>query len=123
MVEKKVIRSVILAPNYERNVHFLKMIIEVLIVCAAQELELRGHRDHEKHTSDEDGDNMKKVDLENLSTVINTFAKFDTIIKDQCIYIYNAKMLSQNIQNNIISCFAEIVEDGLKSIFQNQRTM
>ena len=89
--------------NYERNVHILKMIIEALILCAEQGLALRGHRDH-----------MKEVHHENFLAIVNTFAKSDTIIKDQCTYNCNAKVLSWNIRNDIISCGAEFVEDCIK---------
>ena len=57
---------------------------------------------------------MKKVHQKNLLVIVNKFAQFDTIIKDQWIYNYNAKMLSWDIQNDIISCLAEFVEDGIK---------
>ena len=58
---------------------------------------------------------MKKVHQKNLLVIVNKFAQFDTIIKDQWTYNYNAKMLSWNIQNDIISCLAEMfVEDDIK---------
>ena len=89
--------------NYERNVHILKMIIEALILCAEQGLALRGNRDH-----------MKKVYQQNVLAIVNTFAKFDTIIKDQCSYNHNAKMSSWNVRNDIISCLAKFVENCIK---------
>ena len=57
---------------------------------------------------------MKNVHQKNLLVIVNKFAQFDTIIKDQWTYNYNAKMLSWNIQNDIISCLAEFVENGIK---------
>ena len=101
--------------NYERNVHILKMLIEAVILCAEQGLASRGHRDHGKPASDDDDDNMKKVYQGNFLAIVNTFAKFDTILKDHIEQgSRNAKMLSWNIQNDIISCLAEFVRDRIK---------
>ena len=48
-------------------------------------------------------------------TIINTFAKFDTSLKDHIEQVCrNAKMLSWNIQNYIIRCLADFVRDGMK---------
>lgn len=55
------------------------------------------HNDLGKYTSDNDDDNMKNFHQESFLTIIETFAKFDIIIKDQCIYNYKAKMLLWNI--------------------------
>ena len=101
--------------NYERNVHILKMIIEAVILFAKQGLALRVHRDHGKPASDDDDESMKKVYQGNFLAIVNTFAKFDTILKDHIEQgSRNAKMLSWNIQNDIISCSAEFVRDRIK---------
>ena len=72
------------------------------------------HRDLGKHKSDSDDDNMKESHKESFLTIIETLAKFDIIIKDQCIYNYKAKLLPWNIWNDFISCLAEFVEGHLK---------
>ena len=82
--------------NYERNVHILKMGMEALILRAEQGLAQR-YLIFGKLSSDNDDDNMKKFHHQNFLTIIETFAKFDIIIKDQCIYNYKAKMLLWNI--------------------------
>ena len=47
--------------------------------------------------------------------IIDTFAKFDTFLKDHVEQGYrNAKMLSWNIKNDIISCLAKFARDRLK---------
>ena len=91
------------------------MIIEAVILCVEQGLALRGHRDHGKPASDDDDGNMKKVYQGNFLAIVNTFAKFDTILKDHIEQgSRNAKMLSCHIQNDIISCLAEFVRDRTK---------
>ena len=55
------------------------------------------HNDLGKYTSDNDDDNMKNFHQESFLTIIETFAKFDTTIKDQCLYNYETKMLPWNI--------------------------
>ena len=83
----------------------LKMIIEAAILCVEQEFTLRGHRDHAKSASDDDCDNMKKVHQGNFLAIVNTFAKFDTILKESIEQGFrNAEFLSWDIQNDIISC-------------------
>ena len=84
-------------------------------MCAEQGLALRWHRDHGKSASDGDDDNMKKVHQGNSLEIINTFAKFDTILKDHIKQgSRNAKMLSWSIENYIISCLTEFVRDHIK---------
>ena len=91
------------------------MIIEAVILYAEQGLALRGNRDHGKPASDGDEDNMKKVYQGNFLAIVYTFAKFDTILKDHIEQgSRNAKMLSWNIQNDIISCLAEFARDCIK---------
>ena len=100
--------------NYERNVHILKRVIEAVILCAEQGLALQGHRDYGKPASDDDDDNMKKAHQSFLA-IVNTFAKFDTILKDHIEQgSRDAKILSWNIQNDIINCLAEFVRDHIK---------
>ena len=104
--------------NYQRNVHILRMIIEAVILCAEQGLALRGHRDHGKPASDDDDDNMKKFHHRNFLAIGDTFAKFDTILKDHIKQgSRNAKILSWNVQNDIISCLAEFVRDRIKGAY------
>ena len=104
--------------NYQRNVHILRMIIEAVILCAKQGLALQRHRDHGKPASDDDDDNMKKFHQGNFLAIGDTFAKFDTILKDHIKQgSRNAKILSWNIQNDIISCLAEFVRDRIKGAY------
>ena len=71
------------------------MIIEAAILCVEQEFTLRGHRDHAKSASDDDCDNMKKVHQGNFLAIVNTFAKFDTILKENIEQGFrNAEFLS-----------------------------
>ena len=93
----------------------LKIIIEPVILCAEQVLPLRWERDHGKPASDGDDDDMNKVYQGNFLAVISTFAKFNTVLKDHPKQgSSNAKMLSWNIQNDIISCLTEFVRDHVK---------
>ena len=83
----------------------MKTIIEAAILCVEQEFTLRGHRDHAKSASDDDCHNMKKVHQGNFLAIVNTFAKFDTILKENIEQGFrNAEFLSWDIQNDIISC-------------------
>ena len=94
---------------------FKKIVFEALLICTEQGLALREHRDHGALAFDDDDDDMKKVHQENFVAIINTVAKFDTIIKNQIEQgSRNAKRLSWNIRNDIISCLGEFVEDCIK---------
>ena len=64
---------------------------------------------------------MKKIHQDNFFVIIKTFANFDTIIKDQCIYNHIAKMLSWNIRNDIISSLVESADDCMKEHISESR--
>lgn len=82
----------------EKNRHILKKIVEVIVLCAKQNIPLRGHTEENS----------------NFSAILTTFAKSDDILSAHLASAhYNAKYTSPEVQNEIIDICSEQIKDNI----------
>lgn len=81
----------------QENRDYIKT-IEVLLLTATQNIAQRGH--DESAESDNKG---------NFMAILETIAKHDTTVKKRLTSIHNAKYTSKGIQNEVLSCLADMV--------------
>ncbi|XP_062326326.1 zinc finger MYM-type protein 1-like [Osmerus eperlanus] len=82
----------------QENQDYIKTIGEVLLVTATQNIAQRGL--DESAESDNKG---------NFMAILETIAKHDTTVKKRLTSIHNAKYKSKGIQNEVLSCLADMV--------------
>lgn len=82
----------------QENRDYIKTIGEVLLLTATQNIAQRGH--DESAESDNKG---------NFMAILETIAKHDTTVKKRLTSIHNAKYTSKGIQNEVLSCLADMV--------------
>ncbi|XP_022529426.2 zinc finger MYM-type protein 1 isoform X1 [Astyanax mexicanus] len=80
------------------NRDYIKTIAEVLLLTATQNIAQRGH--NESADSDNKG---------NFMAILETIAKHDKTVKKRLTSIHNAKYTSKVIQNEVLSCLADMV--------------
>eukprot|EP00063_Salmo_salar_P015180 XP_013990015.1 PREDICTED: zinc finger MYM-type protein 1-like [Salmo salar] len=82
----------------QENWDYIKTIGEVLLLTATQNIAQRGH--DESAESDNKG---------NFMAILETIAKHDTTVKKRLTSIHKAKYTSKGIQNEVLSCLADMV--------------
>lgn len=83
-----------------KNRHYLKTILEVLLVCSQQEIALRGHRE-----------STKSLNRGNFLEILNLIASHDEIIKERLTHgPRNAIYTSPIIQNELLHIMGEMVQ-------------
>ena len=93
----------------QQNRHYLKTIAEVILLCAKQDLALRGHR--EGPNSDNRG---------NFLEILNVVAKHDPIVQRKLTQgPRNATYTSGDIQNDMLDTMAEIVRNKITTSIKN----
>ena len=98
--------------NYEKNVHIMRRIVEAVLLCADQGLPLRRHRDHHKNESEEESCCERSFGRGNFLAILEAFAKIDPILHEHLsMGKKNAKMISWNIQNEIIATIAQFIRE------------
>ena len=91
------------AVQIERNIHYIKSIAEVLLLCSKQEISFRGHN--------ESVDSKNKG---NFMQILGLLGKHDKVVEDRLFYgPRNAKYTSHTIQNNIIAVMATLVRNKI----------
>lgn len=93
----------------EHNRHYIKTVIQVIMLCGFQELAFRGHR--------EDGESSNRGNFLELMTFAS---KHDSVVRDRLRDgPWNAMYTSHSIQNELIHIVAEktrgIICDGVKN--------
>ena len=89
--------------RYDKIVHVLKHIIQVVALRAQQGLALRGHREVES----EDNEDSR---YGNFQAILKSFAEVDPLLKDHLQHgPKNSQMKSWKIQNEITNCMADCV--------------
>ena len=87
----------------QQNRHYLKAIAEAILLCAKQDLALRGYR--EGPNSEKRGD---------LLEILNIVAKHDPIVQRKFTQgPRNATHTSDDIQNDMLNTMAEIVRNKI----------
>ena len=99
------------------SVYIIKIITRAVLLCAEQEIALRGHRGQ-----DSSNDVRKKSDTErtmqrnNFFAITNAFAILDVVLMK---YLeksaQNAKTLSWQIQNHIVECLSKLLRSKKKN--------
>ena len=99
------------------SVYIIKIITRAVLLCAEQEIALRGHRGQ-----DSSNDVRKKSDTErtmqrnNFFAITNAFAILDVVLME---YLensaQNAKTVSWQIQNHIAECLSEFLRSKKKN--------
>lgn len=83
----------------KKNRHYVKSIIEVLLLCSKQEISFRGHVEGEN-----------SLNKGNFREILELVASHDPVIEDRLLHgPKNAKYTSPTIQNNILSIMAKLV--------------
>lgn len=80
------------------NRDYIKTIGEILLLTATQNIAQRGHE--ESAESDNKG---------NFMAILETIAKHDKTVQKRLTSIHNAKCTSKGIQNEVLSCSADMV--------------
>uniref|UniRef100_A0A673HRZ6 TTF-type domain-containing protein n=1 Tax=Sinocyclocheilus rhinocerous TaxID=307959 RepID=A0A673HRZ6_9TELE len=88
------------------NREYMKTIAEVLLLTATQNIAQRGH--DESAESDNRG---------NFIAILETIAKHDKTLKKRLHSIHNAKYTSKAIQNEVLSCLADMVRTKIIEVF------
>ena len=61
--------------KYERNTHFIKIIIEAVLLCAEQGIAVRGHREQDSSNDiEKNSDTARTMQKGNFLAIINTFS-------------------------------------------------
>lgn len=96
----------------QRNRHYIKTVAEVIILCARQDLALRGH--DESQSSQNRG---------NFLEILYLIAQHDEIIKDRLSIVgfRNATYTSPAIQNIMLNVLGNIVRKTICSNVQNAK--
>lgn len=84
------------------NREYIKTIGEVLLLTATQNIAQRGH--------DESADSNNKG---NFMAILETVAHHDKAVEKRLTSIHNAKYTSKTIQNEILSCLADMVRNEI----------
>ena len=83
------------------NQHYLKAILQILLVCSQQEIALRGH-----------DESMKSTNKGNFLEILNLVASHDEIVKDRLVCgPRNAIYTSPAIQNELLHIMGEMVQN------------
>ena len=91
------------AEAIQQNRHYLKTIAEVVLLCAKQDLALRGHR--EGQTSNNKG---------NFLGILNVVAKHDPVVQKKLTQgPRNSTYTSADIQNDMLHVMAEAVRNKI----------
>ena len=99
--------------RYNKNLHVLKCIVQVVQLCAEQGLQLRGHRDNYTEEFTRDG---------NFMAILKSFAKIDPVLYDHLSNgPKNAQLNSWKIQNKVIACIAEVVKRYIRYVLDNSK--
>ena len=97
--------------RYNKNLHILKRIVQVVKLCAEQGLPLRGHRDNSTEELTRDG---------NFMAILEGFAKIDPVLYDHLSNgPKNAQINSRKIPNEVTACIAEVVRTHIGYVLDN----
>ena len=90
------------------NRHYLKTILQILLVCSQKEIALRGH-----------DESMKSTNKGNFLEILNLVASHDEIVKDRLTCgPRNALCTSPAIQNELLHIMGEMVQNIICSKIQ-----
>ena len=85
----------------EDNRHYLKTVIETILLCARQNIGLRGHRE-----------TVRSSNKGNFLEILNVIARHDKIVKDRLqAGPRNAVYISAQIQNTILNMLGNKVRE------------
>lgn len=84
----------------QHNSHYLRTVVEVLLLCAQQDISFRGHRESEK-----------SLNKGNFFEILHLVARHDTTVQDKLLCgPRNAVYTSPDIQNSLINVMAGMVQ-------------
>lgn len=93
---------------YDKNMHILSAVVEVVLLCGRQDIPLRGHRDD---NSDSCSDVSNKG---NFLAILESKAKSDPILRDHLDNgKRNARCTSKTIQNELIDIIGGLIRERL----------
>ena len=86
-----------------KNQHYLKTILEVLLLCSQQEIALRGH-----------DESMKSPNRGNFLEILKLIASHDEVVRDRLTCgPKNAMYTSPNIQNELLDIMGGMVQTNI----------
>lgn len=103
--------------NINRNTTVLPFIVDAVVLCAKQQIALRGHRDDKINFSEPAVSNEG-----NFIAIIRVLAEQNPVLKEYLVSgSKNAKHTSKTVQNELISTFAELIRDYFRSCLGKSR--
>ena len=91
--------------HVEKNVHYIKSIAEIILLCCQQNIGLRGHRESEE-----------SVNKGNFLEILDLLARHDQTVSEKLKHApRNALYISPDIQNSLLELMGEMVRGKISA--------
>lgn len=91
------------AEQIRKNKHYIRTIVEVLLLCSRQEISIRGHRESSESTN-----------RGNFKEILALVAKHDPVIEQKLAYgPKNAMYTSPTIQNTLLKIMGDLIRNKI----------